>query len=607
MDCKSEEEIFEYINDNAEGETDEIFVGHLYKCNNCSKLYKELLAMNDMMEGIGDTTKLHFDEEPEILSNGLKLGNYKLIAPISSGGMGRVWKANDTVLDRSVAIKVLRGDVSSEEFSKRFLIEAKIIAQLNHPNIIQIYGAEHWKESLCIVMEHIDGITLKEYNKQDDVSFTLQKFKEILLGIKSAHNEGIIHRDIKPSNIMLDKKSVIKVLDFGLAKSKSIDTELTQAGGVFGTMAYLAPEVAKGGKFSIKSDIFSIGVVLYELITGDNPFNTKDILSTLEKIKKERIPTMDTKKYKYPPAINGLIAKMCEIDLSKRYESIEEIIKDLDSIIVPQKPISQNNEETVLPDNKQNNKGKNAEEPSGIAADKAGAVIKKAKEIQTKRDNTLSQSELYEVAGEMNISSDDVKVALSIENEAEKKKHLTKIFAYIVLLISCIFAIQWYLNKPSSAKSKESNLEVEVDRLQKIRAYKGQKVTLAVLPFDNQTSNPKYKGFAASCSEALILPLAGKSNISLIERMQLDKVMSEVNLSQSKYIDPAYAIEIGKMLNTDLVIMGALQQNAEKARIVARVVEVSTGTVVYSERVQGQFDDLFELQDKLANSLAEKF
>ena len=605
MNCKSEEEIFEYLNDRVEGDTDELFLGHLEKCSHCSKIYEELIHMNNMMEGIGDSTTLHFNKEPEQIRDGLKLGNYKLISPISSGGMGRVWKAKDTVLDRIVAIKVLREDVSSDEFSQRFLVEAKIIAQLNHPNIIQIYGAEQWNENLCIVMEHIDGITLKEYKKQNDVFFTLQKFKEILLGIHSAHCEGIIHRDIKPTNIMLDKKSTIKVLDFGLAKSKSIESDLTQAGGVFGTMAYLAPEVAKGQKFTVQSDIFSLGVVLYELITGSNPFNTKDVLSTLEKIKKEKIPIMDTKKFKYPPAINGLISKMCHADLSKRYQSIQDIIKDLDSIESPQKTTPQNQDRTVLPG--ANNIKESHDGASRVSADKASVVLKQAKEIQDRRENSLSHTELLEVADEMNISSDDVKGALDKQKEIEKKNRLAKIIVMIALFIGGVIVIQWYMNRPTSANSQQSKLEDEVDRLQKFRSFKGQSFTLAVLPFDNQTSNPKYKGFAASCAEALILPLAGKSNLSLIERMQLDKVMSEINLSQSKYIDPAYAIEIGKMLNTDLVIMGALQQQSNEARILARVVEVSTGTVVYSERVHGQFDDLFDLQDKLANSLADKF
>jgi serine/threonine protein kinase/TolB-like protein len=610
MQCKSEEEIFDYISDLNEGIENKEFAKHLKLCDKCKNDFADLDKFNLMMDGMSDQTTLFIGSKEGKFKPGHELGNYTLVSPLASGGMGRVWKARDKVLDRVVSIKVLKDEADSEELHKRFLIEAKIIAQLDHPNIVKIYAVEKLETGLCIIMEYIDGKTLLSEPYKNNYKDVMSHFIGILQGMKYAHSRGVVHRDIKPSNIMVDHSGDVKVLDFGLAKSKHIDVNLTQTGSIFGTMAYLAPEIAKGGAFSVQSDIFSLGVVFYEMLTGENPFNTQEALSTLEKIKSEPLPKMDTKQYHCPLAINGIIEKMCAKDCNKRYENIDDIIKDLEKMnsgetvngLDKQLKEANHNVHTPAKDEKSQ-----SNEPMHINLKVAESVLANARSIQNKRDQELDRSQLGEVAAEMNISDQALEEALVDKNKKNDKKQLI-IASFVVLAVAIgLFVSREISMRTTIERGSVDNLVENVDQLKKLRAYRGQKVTLAVLPFANQTQDPHNNGNAASCSEALILPLSNIKNLSLIERMQLDKVIAEIDLSQSKYIDPAYAIELGKLINTDLVIMGALQQSGSKARILARVIETGTGSVLYTEKLEGQFDNLFDLQDKLANSIAKAF
>ena len=215
------------------------------------------------------------------LSVGERLGPYETIAPVGAGGMGEVYKARDTRLGRIVAIKLCK-----EQFSERFEREARAVAALNHPNICQLYdvGPNY------LVMEYVEGETLKGPLQFDEA---MPIIRQLIDGIEAAHGRNIVHRDLKPTNIKITPEGVVKVLDFGLAKastpepegnpetSPTLTLEATLAGTVLGTAAYMAPEQARGKTADKRSDVWSFGVVVYELLTGKRAFQGESVVETL--------------------------------------------------------------------------------------------------------------------------------------------------------------------------------------------------------------------------------------------------------------------------------------------------------------------------------------
>ena len=205
---------------------------------------------------------------------GKTISHYKILEKLGEGGMGVVYKAEDTKLKREVAIKFLPGFISAnKEDRQRFEIEAQAAASLNHPNITTIHSIEEVDDQLFIVMEFVDGIELKDKIKSGPISNNevINITNQMAEGLDAAHKKGIIHRDIKSSNIMITKDGKVKIMDFGLAKIKG-GTELTKIGSTVGTPAYMSPEQTKGEEVNHRTDIWSFGVVLYEMLTGELPF-----------------------------------------------------------------------------------------------------------------------------------------------------------------------------------------------------------------------------------------------------------------------------------------------------------------------------------------------
>ncbi|MEI7906846.1 MAG: serine/threonine-protein kinase, partial [Bacteroidota bacterium] len=255
--------------------------------------------------------------------------HYKILEKLGEGGMGVVYKAHDTKLDRFVALKFLPAHATvNAETKARFTQEAKAAAALNHPNICTIHGVDEVDGNLFIVMEYIDGGTLREkvpYQKVDDaVSIAIQ----IGDALHEAHSKGIVHRDVKADNIMLTSKGQIKVMDFGLAKLKG-SLKLTRTSSTVGTLAYMAPEQIQGGEVDQRSDIFSFGVLLFEMLTGKFPFRGEHEAALLYSIVNEE-PESITKYI--PDASAGLqqiFDKALEKDPAVRYHSVDDMVVDL--------------------------------------------------------------------------------------------------------------------------------------------------------------------------------------------------------------------------------------------------------------------------------------
>ncbi|MEJ2495136.1 MAG: serine/threonine-protein kinase [Ignavibacteriaceae bacterium] len=199
--------------------------------------------------------------------------HYKVLEKLGEGGMGVVYKAHDNILNRDVAIKFLPKQLSSKEEKERFTVEARAAAVLNHPNIATIYAIEQADKQAFIVMEFIDGVELKEKISKGilKTNEALDIIKQVAEGLETAHEKGVIHRDIKSTNIMVTANSRIKIMDFGLAKIKGSDF-VTRIGTTMGTVAYMSPEQAQGGSSDHRSDLWSMGVILYEMLAGKLPY-----------------------------------------------------------------------------------------------------------------------------------------------------------------------------------------------------------------------------------------------------------------------------------------------------------------------------------------------
>ena len=268
-----------------------------------------------------------------MLTSGQKIGErYEIVKTIGEGGMANVYLAKDTILDRKVAIKVLRGDLSSDEkFIRRFEREALSVSNLSHQNIVEVYDVGEEGDQHYIVMEYIEGKTLKQL-LQKRGTLTLSEVIDIMNqltdGLAHAHNAYIIHRDIKPQNIMIEDDGLIKITDFGIAMALN-STQLTQTNSVMGSVHYLPPEQANGKSSTIKSDIYSLGILMYELLTGSVPFKGDNAVEIALKHLKEKIPSIRRQNPTIPQSVENIVLKAVAKNPKNRYDSITEMHDDL--------------------------------------------------------------------------------------------------------------------------------------------------------------------------------------------------------------------------------------------------------------------------------------
>ena len=376
-----------------------------------------------------------------MIEKGQKINDrYEIIKSIGEGGMANVYLAYDTILDRRVAIKVLRGDLSNDEkFVRRFQREALSASSLSHPNIVEMYDVGEDNGIYYIVMEYIEGVTLKQLIKKRG-ALTLSEAIDIMLqitdGISQAHDSYIIHRDLKPQNIMSKEDGTIKITDFGIAMALN-STQLTQTNSVMGSVHYLPPEQASGKGSTIRSDIYSMGILFYEILTGSLPFKGENAVEIALKQMRDEIPSVRKKNPAIPQSVENVIIKATAKNPKNRYSDSKEMHADL---------------LTVLNDDRVNEPKIAFKYPEHEVDEntKTISVVKKKTEEQLKDDKK------------------EESIAVTVQNEDKLIKRTNKIIwilasifsVLVVVLLSVFFVVPYFTKIPDVKVPDVSNLTV---------------------------------------------------------------------------------------------------------------------------------------------------
>ncbi len=289
-------------------------------------VFNKINLENMNQQGSDDPTKTHV-----VLSQGTMVSSYRILSKVGAGGMGEVFLAEDTRLNRKVALKFLPTHlIEKEEVRSRFVRETQALAKLNHPNIVAIHDVSEFNGRPYYVMEYIEGKVLhhlahdKPLHLDTVVDFAIQ----ICQGLGEAHRAGIVHRDVKSANIAIDNKGRIRLLDFGLAAIEG-DEHLTKTGATLGTVSYMSPEQVSGREIDHRSDLFSLGIVLYEMIAGRTPFKRDSEGATLKAIIQDMPEPLSRYKSDVPVKLQEVVFKLLEKDRELRYQSAEDVIADL--------------------------------------------------------------------------------------------------------------------------------------------------------------------------------------------------------------------------------------------------------------------------------------
>lgn len=388
-----------------------------------------------------------------MIIKGTKINNrYSIIRTLGEGGMANVYLAYDTILDRNVAVKVLRGDLATDEkFVRRFQREALSASNLYHPNIVQIYDFDSEDGQYYIVMEYVEGKTLKQLLKRRG-SLTITEVIDIMSqvtdGMAHAHDSYIIHRDIKPQNIMILDNGMIKITDFGIAMALN-STQLTQTNSVMGSVHYLPPEQAAGKGSTIRSDIYSMGILMYELLTGQVPYKGDNAVEIALKHLKEPLPSIRKILPELPQSIENIILKATAKNPQNRYKDAREMHQD----IITALDESRINEPKLVYKYKEND----LEETKSL--DEAVEVIKKQEKESMEK---MKKQEL---------------------EETKSEKKILIIFASIFTGLIVLAAVIVFL-LPHISKGKTLSVP-DVSKLSKVKA----------------TNKLVKQGFTVSCSE----------------------------------------------------------------------------------------------------------
>jgi tetratricopeptide (TPR) repeat protein len=298
----------------------------------CGKCATPLKPEKDVSAKYTKTIQI---SKEELIKGSTFAERYQILELLGQGGMGKVYKAKDIKLNEEVALKLLNPEIATEERTiERFRNELKIARKITHKNVCRVHDFHEDKETPYITMVYVPGESLKEFIKKEgklSEETAIRISKQICRGLSEAHDLGVIHRDLKPSNIMIDEKDNVTIMDFGIARSM-IARGVTQTGSIIGTPDYMSPEQAEGRQIDQRSDLYSLGVILFEMLTGKLPFEGDSALSVAMKHKSERPPDPKVLNDQISENMNAVILKCMEKELEHRYQSIEGLLSDIENI-----------------------------------------------------------------------------------------------------------------------------------------------------------------------------------------------------------------------------------------------------------------------------------
>jgi eukaryotic-like serine/threonine-protein kinase len=491
------------------------------------------------------------------LRKGQILGRYRIVKQIGAGGMGEVYLAHDIELERDVALKILGADVSTNaQRMQRFIQEAKTASALNHPNIITIHEVGQAEGLRFIATEYIKGENLRQRLLREPLSLRecFDLALQVAAALSAAHEAKVVHRDIKPENIMQRPDGLVKVLDFGLAKLTEKTKETTgqdpdastrlqiktEPGVVMGTVNYMSPEQARGKEVDLRTDIWSFGVVLYEMWTGVMPFGgetASDVIATILKSEPAPLPA------DAPAELQRIIRKALRKEPDERYQTVKDLLLDLKSL-QRELEFAAEIERSMSTQLKAG-----AVQTASVGAD--SAPVSEARTATAEAGRTVSSAE-YLVAG--------------------IRQHKLAAIAAIVLIAAGVIALAAYLRGP--------NHEVAIE-------------SIAVLPFANQNHDPDSDYLSDGLTESIINSLTQLPNLKVIAR-------SSVFRYKGKETDPFAA---GKEMNVRAVLTGRIMQRGDSIVISTELLDVRENKQLWGEQYSKKISDLLSIQRDIAREI----
>ena len=500
------------------------------------------------------------------MESGTIINQYRILSPIGKGGMGEVFLAEDTKLDRKVAIKFLNAEFSKDaDKLGRFIQEAKAVSALNHPNILTVYEIGEKDDTNFIVTEFIDGRTLRESlspKRTISLSKTLKIGAQVAEALSAAHKAGILHRDIKPENIMIRQDGYAKVLDFGLAKlteqkpqDDSVDLEgttkglvKTNPGMVMGTVSYMSPEQARGKETDVRTDIWSLGVVLYEMLSGRLPFSGETVSHTIVSIMEKEPKLLEN----VPEELQRIVRKALTKDADMRYQTAKDLLIDLKNLR-RRLDIQGELERSVAPDRE---------------------VTSQVQENETQIYTERSIEDTNSVSGAT--STRRVTNASSLEYAiTQAKTHKLAMAVVALLLISIVSAVAYFGFFAKSGNQIES---------------------IAVMPFENRSGNPDIDYLCDGMTETLIKSLSVMPNMDV-------KPRSAVFRYKNKDADLK---TISSDLNVQAILSGGVIQRGEIMTLSLELVDVRKNRVIWTEQYPRRQADIVLLQSEIARDISAK-
>ena len=488
------------------------------------------------------------------MTPGTKLGRYEIRSKLGAGGMGEVYLAHDTELDRTVAIKTLPESLAADAHRlQRFIREAKAASALNHPHILTIHEVGTAENLHFIATEFIDGQTLRQHISAGmHLTEVLELSSQIAAALAAAHEAGIIHRDIKPENVMVRRDGYVKVLDFGLAKlterkDKTTDTEAptkamvnTAAGTVIGTATYMSPEQAKGTEVDSRTDLWSLGALLYEMITGHVAFAGETPTETISLILQKEQPPLTRYVPDVPAELERIVDKALTKDRDDRYQTAKDFLIDLRHL-KRKIEVDAEIDRTVPPELRGAISTTGGSKASSTVGDTAPPTV----------HHTGSSAE-YIVSG--------------------IKRHKLVSVAALLALIVVIAGTGWYL--------KARNTETTID-------------SVAVMPFENQNREAEMDYMSDGLTDSIINSLTQLPNLKVIAR-------SSVFRYKGKQTDPLVA---AKELGVRAILTGRILQRGDNLTIGTELIDARDNKQIWGEQYERKISDLMSVQREIAQEI----